>query len=116
MVPTYNCAELARLTVESVLAQDPGAERMHIEVIDDCSTKDDPEAVVAEVGRGRVAFYRQPKNAGISTNFTTCLQRSRGEWVHVLHGDDLVRPGFYETIERVITAHPTAGAVVCGHE
>ena len=46
MIPTFNCAKYLRQTLESVLVQDPGTEQMQIEVVDDCSTKDDPEAVV----------------------------------------------------------------------
>ncbi|HZG65515.1 MAG TPA: glycosyltransferase, partial [Herpetosiphonaceae bacterium] len=53
MIPTYNCARYLRGTLESVLAQDPGPDHMQIEVVDDGS-QDDPAAVVAEVGRGRV--------------------------------------------------------------
>ena len=46
MIPTYNCANYLRETLASVLAQDPGADVMQIEVVDDHSTKDDPKAVV----------------------------------------------------------------------
>ena len=95
MIPTYNCAAYLRETLASVLAQDPGPDVMQIEVVDDHSTKDDPEAVVAEVGHGRVTFYRQPQNVGHTENFATCLQRSRGRLIHLLHGDDGVRDGFY---------------------
>ena len=95
MVPTYNCANYLELTLKSVLEQDPGPEQMQIEVIDDRSTKDDPEAVVNEIGKGRVSFFRQPQNVGAQANFTTCVQRSRGHLVHILHGDDAVLPGFY---------------------
>ena len=45
MIPTYNCAKYLRETLASVLAQDPGAEVMQIEVVDDRSTQDDPAAV-----------------------------------------------------------------------
>lgn len=101
MIPTFNCARYLRKTLESVLAQDPGPDQMQIEVVDDCSTKDDPEAVVREVGRGRVAFYRNPKNTGYCTlNFNVCIQRSRGFLVHILHGDDWVLPGFYHCMEQ----------------
>src|SRR5277367_6513526 len=75
MIPTYNCAKYLRQTLESVLAQDPGPEQMQIEVVDDCSTKDDPEAVVRELGKDRVEFYRKPKNEGAIHNFNTCIQR-----------------------------------------
>jgi glycosyltransferase involved in cell wall biosynthesis len=105
MIPTYNCAKYLRQTLESVLAQDPGPDQMQIEVIDDCSTKDDPEAVVREIGQGRAAFYRKSKNEGASPNFNTCIERSRGELVHILHGDDFVMPGFYRAIQAAAVAH-----------
>ena len=54
MIPAYNCASYLRQTLASVLAQDPGPEQMQIEVVDDGSTKDDPESVVRETGKGRV--------------------------------------------------------------
>lgn len=99
MIPTYNCAKYLTKTLESVLEQDPGPEDMQIEVVDDCSTLDDPEKVVREVGKGRVAFHRNPKNSGYCTlNFNICIQRSVGHLVHILHGDDYVLPGFYKEI------------------
>ena len=64
MIPTYNCAGYLRETLASVLAQDPGPEAMQIEVVDDASTRDDPEAVVREFGGSRVGFFRQPENVG----------------------------------------------------
>ncbi|MGH7171115.1 MAG: glycosyltransferase family 2 protein [Gemmataceae bacterium] len=104
MVPTYNCAHYLRKTLESILCQDPGADQMQIEVVDDCSTRDDPAAVVAELGKGRVQFHRKPKNEGVTAVFNTCLQRSRGRWVHILHGDDMVLPGMYQAYRKVIEA------------
>ena len=113
MIPAYNYAHYMRGTLRSVLCQDPGPADMQIEVVDDCSTRDDPEAVTREVGRGRVDFYRQPRNLGIVGNFNDCIRRARGEWVHILHGDDLLRPGFYARARRAITAHPEIGAWAC---
>jgi glycosyltransferase involved in cell wall biosynthesis len=110
MIPTYNCAKYLRETLASVLAQDPGPEHMQIEVVDDCSSKDDPEAVVREMGMGRVVFHRQQANVGHTRNFETCLGRSRGHLIHLLHGDDAVRPGFYAKIEAIFADHPKIGA------
>jgi hypothetical protein len=113
MIPAYNCAGYLRETLASVLAQDPGPDQMQIEVVDDCSTRDDPAQVVAEVGRGRVAFCRQPHNVGNTRNFNTCLQRARGRFVHILHGDDAVRDGFYARMQQALGDHPEAGAAFC---
>jgi hypothetical protein len=70
--------------------------------------------VVAEVAGDRVGFFRQPANRGIAGNLTTCVQRARGQLVHLLHGDDLVYPGFYRAAEEVLGAHPEVGAVFTG--
>ncbi len=115
MIPTYNCANYLRETLTSVLAQDPGADIMQIEVIDDCSTKDDPQAVVEELGRGRVSFYRQSENVGYIRNFEACLQRSRGKLIHLLHGDDCVRDGFYDKMQRAFEENLNIGAAFCRH-
>lgn len=113
MIPTYNCANYLRETLTSVLAQDPGPDIMQIEVVDDHSTKDDPEAVVKELGQGRVGFYRQTENVGYIKNFETCLLRSRGKLIHILHGDDRVRDGFYLKLQRAFEENSEVGAAFC---
>lgn len=115
MIPTFNCALYLRQTLESVLAQDLGPEVMQIEVIDDCSYQDAPELVVQEVGRGRVAFFRQAENVGHTANFLTCLRRARGHVVHLLHGDDYVRLGFYSKLAQAFSKDPSIGAAFCRH-
>lgn len=115
MIPTYNCAAYLRQTLSSVLAQDPGSEMMQIEVVDDCSTQDNPEEVIKELGGSRVSFYRQPQNVGHTKNFETCLQRSRGKLIHLLHGDDCVRDGFYLKLQQAFDTYPEIGAAFCRH-
>lgn len=115
MIPTYNCANYLRETLVSVLEQDPGPDVMQIEVIDDHSTEDDPEAVVKELGSGRVNFYRQPQNVGLIKNFQTCLERARGHLIHQLHGDDKVLYGFYKRMQQLFKMHPEIGAAFCRH-
>ena len=88
VIPTYNCANYLKETLASLLEQDPGEALMEIIVVDDHSTKDDPEAVVKEYGQGRVQLIRQEKNVGKVKNYETGLTASRGIYIHQLHGDD----------------------------
>jgi glycosyltransferase involved in cell wall biosynthesis len=113
MIPTYNCAATLGETLTSVLGQDPGLEHMQIEVVDDASDSDDPEAIVREVGGGRVQYFRQPHNVGVVKNFETCLQRSRGHYIHLLHGDDFVLDGFYDALRSGFESDPSVGAAFC---
>jgi glycosyltransferase involved in cell wall biosynthesis len=113
MIPTYNCAKYLGDALRSVLDQAPAAADMQIEVVDDASVSDDPAAVVRQVGGDRVGFFRQPTNVGPQANFTACVQRARGHWVHILHGDDMVRPGFYEALSAGERHDPTIQAAFC---
>jgi GT2 family glycosyltransferase len=110
MIPTYNCADYLRRTLESILAQDPGPDQMQIEVVDDCSTAAPPEEVVGELGKGRVLFHRNEQNLGVG-NFNVCLARSRGHLVQVLHQDDYVGPQFYKTMAAAFEETPECAAI-----
>ena len=113
MIPVYNCAEFLAETLASVLLQALPENKMQIEVIDDASTDADVKAIVQQVGKGRVKYYRQPENVGSLRNFETCLNRSQGKLVHLLHGDDRILPGYYEKIGELFERFPTAGAAFC---
>jgi GT2 family glycosyltransferase len=113
MIPTYHCASLLSHTLRSVLDQAPPGEEMQIEVVDDASSRDDPAEVVRACGAERVSFFKQPVNVGPQANFTTCVRRARGHWVHVLHGDDMVRPGFYAALRSAVERDADIHAAFC---
>ncbi|HYC27757.1 MAG TPA: glycosyltransferase [Chitinophagaceae bacterium] len=116
MIPVYNCAAFLPGALLSVLQQAPGEDAMQIEVIDDCSTDADVEKLVNEIGKGRVLYYRQPQNVGSVRNFETCLNRSTGHLIHLLHGDDTVKPGFYAKMKSLLERFPEAGAAFCNYD
>lgn len=113
MIPVYNCAQFLTATLDSVLSQDLGEDVMQIEVVDDASTDADIASIVHEIGKGRVSYFRQQQNLGSLRNFETCLNRSRGHLVHLLHGDDRVRQGYYQKIDELFKQYPQIGAAFC---
>jgi hypothetical protein len=88
---------------------------MQIEVVDNASTADDLEPLVRRVGGARVSLVRQPQNIGMFPNFNSCIERSRGEWVHILSDDDIVLPGFYERFKFQLQGRDGVGAAFCRH-
>jgi glycosyltransferase involved in cell wall biosynthesis len=106
VIPTYNCAAYLEVALGSLRGQ--GIDAAQVLVVDDCSTEDDPEAVVAEHGWPGVGFHRQPRNLGLLGNFRSCVQLAERPWVHLLHGDDFVLPGGYFALDAVLRAHPDA--------
>lgn len=114
MIPTYNCAKYLTKTLNSVLEQDLGEDFMQIEVIDDCSS-DDVVDIVKQIGGGRVSFFKHEKNVGHVKNFETAINRAKGKYIHLLHGDDFVLPGFYISMTRMYENHNNIGACYCRH-
>jgi GT2 family glycosyltransferase len=114
MIPTYNPnLNYLEQSLGSVLEQAPAAQHMQIELIDDGSTNFDPQPFLHNIAGSRVSFYRQPQHMGIGGNWNTCLERARGHWVHLLHQDDLVVPGFYRRLRERIEKEPRVGAAFC---
>ncbi|MEO6719209.1 MAG: glycosyltransferase [Ferruginibacter sp.] len=115
MIPAYNCSKYLRKTIESVLLQDRGINIMEIWVVDDCS-RENPERLVEELGKGRINFYRQEHNVGQLNNFSTCLNLAKGKIIHLLHGDDFVHDGFYKKLEGPLLADDSIGAAFTGND
>ena len=116
MIPSYNADAMLGETLRSVLDQDPGPDRMQIAVVDDASPGADRAAsIVGRLAGDRVEFHRGDENLGLAGNWNRCIGLSRGRWVHLLHQDDLIAPGFYEHLGRGIAEHPELGAAFCRH-
>jgi glycosyltransferase involved in cell wall biosynthesis len=113
MIPTYNARTgYLEEALRSVLQQDLGPDEMQIEVVDDCSNDNTAFEVAHRIGGGRVTFHRGSENKGLANNWNRCIERARGHWVHILHQDDFVLPGFYGRLLKG-AQQSDAGALFC---
>jgi glycosyltransferase involved in cell wall biosynthesis len=113
MVPTYNRREYLGQTLASILEQDPGRDRMQLCVVDNATATYDVPAFLQDLAGDRIEYVRHEQNIGGIRNINSCIRHARGQWVHVLHDDDIVMAGFYRAYEAVITRHPDAAMVIC---
>lgn len=116
MIPVYNCIGYIEKTLNSVLRQDLGPDKMEIVVIDDCSTDGDVAELVEKIGGSRVRYFKQKTNLGHMRNFDTCINLAKGHYVHILHGDDEIIDGYYKEIESLFTEYPSIGAAFVEYE
>jgi glycosyltransferase involved in cell wall biosynthesis len=112
MIPTYNPPrDLLEKALTSVLSQDCGASEMEIVVMDDCSPSVDAEAMVRSIAGDRVICAKTPRNLGLAGCWNACIERARGQWIHILHQDDYILPGFYQRLGQIARSHPEVGLV-----
>lgn len=102
--------------LESILKQALGPDEMQIEVVADSVSPEktlEIRRIVEEVGKGRVSFYASPTRLGHPHIFNLCIERAVGQWVHIVHDDDWLAPGFYEALGSGIRNEPSIGAAFC---
>jgi glycosyltransferase involved in cell wall biosynthesis len=87
IVPTYNRAELLKLTLRSILAQT--VTPLEVIVVDDGST-DHTVNVCAEFSEAIKYIFQE--NRGLSAARNTGINAARGDWVGFCDSDDLWRP------------------------
>lgn len=111
--PTY-----LEQALNSVLIQAPDPEEMQIEIVVDgvaASTQAEIVAIAQQVAGQRATVYISPEKIGQPFIFNLAIQRARGQWIHILHDDDWVEPGFYQTLREGIETAPEIGAAFCRH-
>jgi glycosyltransferase involved in cell wall biosynthesis len=106
-IPTFNRSDLLKKTLISVMRQT--AKLYEIIVADNCS--DDDTADVAKSFPG-VMYYRNERNLGLAGNSNRCIQLAKGDFVTILHSDDLIAPHWHEYWLSVLSRYKNSDVAV----
>lgn len=110
VIPAYMPGENLAITLESVVAAMGGRHDFEVIVVDDAS----PDPIDLGDYGPLVRVERHSDNVGAVPNFNRAVGYAQGDFVHVLHADDYVEVGFYEALERGLTAEDSVIAAACG--
>jgi hypothetical protein len=106
-IPTYNRARYLGEAIESALAQT--FTDFELVVVDNCSADETPEVAAAYAARdARVRYVRNERNLGLVGNFLRCVEVARGDYVALLHDDDVYLPDMLAATAGALAAHPAA--------
>jgi glycosyltransferase involved in cell wall biosynthesis len=83
-----------------------------IVISDNCST-DDTADVIAACADPRIRYYRNETNIGPFPNMNRLLTLARGEYVCIVHDDDVYDPDFLRRESEMLDRHPLVGMVHC---
>lgn len=109
-LPTYNRAGYLASCLTGILGQT--FRDFEVLVSDNCSTDATPDVVQA-CADPRIRYHRNEMNIGVFPNMNRCLAQARGEYVCILHDDDVYSPRFLEREVELLDRYPTAGLVHC---
>lgn len=107
LIPTYNRANLVRQAIESILSQ--SYQNIEVIVIDDAST-DDTEDVVRKIFGGKVRYYKNIVNKGVSYSRNLGLSHANGKYIGLLDSDDILfEPDCVEIALDILESNPQIG-------
>ncbi len=109
VVPLYNKGPHIARTLTSVFAQE--CPPLEVIVVDDCSTDDGPEKVLA-YGDPRIKLIRNPVNKGPGAARNAGLDVARGRYVTFLDADDEWYPHFLKATVACLEGSGSSAALV----
>jgi glycosyltransferase involved in cell wall biosynthesis len=115
-IPTHRRLPLLRRAVESVFAQTFVDWEM---VVSDNEIPSGETWTFLETLARADARIRPIKNdgpPGAVFNHNSALRSSRGEWIKLLHDDDVLKPNCLEVLARIVNERPDVVAVSCACE
>ncbi len=107
-IPNYNNAPYLVACLDSALAQTWAY--AEIVCVDDAST-DDSLAILGCYG-DRIRLYHNQTNLGQPATTNRCVELARGQYVVILHSDDLLLPHFIERLVPILERHTAASLAV----
>ncbi|SRR5258706_2594123 len=106
-IPTFNRSDLLDKTLQSVANQ--SQKPYEVIVVDNHSTDATPD-VVKKYKKHGFKYFRNKKNLGFVGNWNKCLDLSNGNYICILHSDDIISRDWYKDWEKIIGKYPNVDA------
>lgn len=114
-IPTYRRHDLLAEAVASAIRQDTDMP-FEVVVVDNDPTSTGHELLLAalpEIATANFRYLRNRENLGMYGNINHCIQVAKGEWLTILHDDDLLHANFTREMFKVLEADPAIDGLVC---
>jgi len=109
-IPCYNQLDLARRTIESVLAQS----LTDLEIIlHDDGASEEYRSYVESLRDPRVSYRRNPERLGALRNMFAALDSGQGKYTMAFHEDDLLGTEYIAAADGILESHSSCGFVAC---
>ncbi len=108
IMPLYNSAAHLSLALESILRQT--FSDWELLIMDDGSTDDGLE-IVRQYDDDRIKLVSDGTNRGQSYRYNQAAQLAKGEYIAIMHSDDIAREDRLEKQYHFLTKHPEIGLV-----
>lgn len=95
-IPTYKRPDLLRETIDSALNQKSEVQYEVLIVDNNPERNDETEKLINSYNDNRIRYYKNNENIGMIGNWNRLYTLARGEWVVMIHDDDLLCVNYLE--------------------
>ena len=111
LLPTRNRLEYLRLAIETVRRQDYQDWEI---IVSDNDSAQDLAGYVAGLHEPRIRYLRTDRFVSVTDNWNNALEASRGDYVLMLGDDDGLMPGYFNTMDGLISAYDRPDLIYTG--
>jgi glycosyltransferase involved in cell wall biosynthesis len=108
-IPTFKRADLLKEAIDSALNQLDYSD-YDVIVVDNNPERDcETEKLLKSYKNPRLGYYKNTENLQMSGNWNRAFQVARGEYLVLLHDDDLILPSFLYDCARILVENKNIG-------
>lgn len=101
-IPTYKRANLLKEAIDSALSQQDYNNYDVIVVDNNPERYDETEQLLSSYNDQRLSYYKNEQNLGAFGNWNRLYILAKGEWIVMLHDDDLLYEDYLSTVFKII--------------
>lgn len=100
-IPTFKRVKLLQETIECAINQE-GFNDYDIIVVDNDPDRDcETERFLKKINNKKISYYKNSKNIGMTGNWNRLFELAVGDYLIMLHDDDLLYPNYLSTINKL---------------
>lgn len=116
-IPTFDRPGVLKDAIDSALAQDGSIMAHDVIVVDNSPEPYSATARLIETyDDPRLLYYRNSENIGLFGNLNRCFELARGEWVALLHDDDLLNEDYLSAVSPLLSRMHSAAAIMANFD
>lgn len=103
VIPSYNGSKYIRQAIDSAINQSRKADEI---IISDDNSSDDTLIICQTYGEQIKIYSNLNGPSGFVNGWNNAIAHAKGDYISVLHQDDILAPTFLEEAERALTQYP----------
>lgn len=115
VIPTYKRVDFLKIALDSALNQQDAPFAYEVVVVDNDPPGEEnspTQDMLAQYEASNLLYYRNEENLGIAGNWNRCCTLARGQWVALLHDDDILLPDYLQRISRLLNRRQDIGGIM----